>query len=99
MKSIRLAILPILLFAMPAIGQWTLVSPMVPFMITESSDAKITIMDATGKVVHSETESFDDAGKHFFYFNGKDVPSGTYYYTIESPLGRTIVSRKLLIVK
>ena len=66
---------------------------------TKNLGVKQTIMNPTGKVVHTETESFDGAGKHFFYFNGKDVPTGTYYYTIESPIGVLIVKQTLLIVK
>ena len=39
------------------------------------------------------------AGKHFFYFTGEQLPSGKYFYTIESPFGVVIVRQSLLIVK
>ena len=36
---------------------------------------------------------------HFFYFSAKDLPSGTYYYTIEFPQGVVIASKTMLVVK
>ncbi len=72
----------------------------IPFELkTDGGDARIIIVDASGKAVYSETQTFAGSGKHYFYFTGQDLPSGTYYYTIESPLGRAIVRRQLLIVK
>jgi hypothetical protein len=58
------------------------------------------IYDVSGKLVHSETEMFSGAGKHFFFFTGKELPTGTYYYQIHFPKGKqVIVSRTMLIVK
>ena len=71
----------------------------IPFTLNADADARIKIFDASGELVHSETESFSGAGKHFFYFTGKDLPTGTYYYMIEAPLGAVIVQKTLLIVK
>ncbi len=71
----------------------------VPFSIPVSSEARIIFVDQTGKVVHTESQNFEGAGKHFFYLTASDLPSGSYYYTIESPLGVPIVKRNLLIVK
>jgi hypothetical protein len=71
----------------------------IPFILGENSETRITIMDESGKVVYKETETFTGPGKHFFYFTAKDLPTGTYYYTIESPLGAVIVKRTLLVVK
>lgn len=72
---------------------------MIPFTISASAEARITFMDESGRTVHTETQTFEGAGKHFFFFTGSVLPSGMYYYTIESPLGAPIVKRSLLIVK
>ena len=66
---------------------------------TKNLGVKQTIMNPTGKVVHTETESFDGAGKHFFFVTAESLPSGTYYYTIECPQGVVIERHKMLIVK
>ena len=71
----------------------------VPFSVTTGGEAKITFQDASGKVIHSETQHFEGGGKHFFYFSGATLPTGTYYYTIEYPAGNPIVKRSLIIVK
>ncbi len=71
----------------------------IPFEIANEGSAKISIFDATGKVIHTEISTFAGSGKHFFYFTATDVPTGSYFYTIESPLGVTIVKKSLLIVK
>jgi len=47
----------------------------------------------------NEDESVLGAGRHFFYFTAKDLPSGTYYYTIEFPQGVVIASKTMLVVK
>jgi hypothetical protein len=47
----------------------------------------------------SNDEEILGAGSHFFYFSAKDLPSGTYYYTIEFPQGVVIASKTMLIVK
>jgi hypothetical protein len=72
---------------------------MVPFETSTSGVAKITIVDQTGKKVFTETMNATYAGKHFFYFTGDKLPTGTYYYTIEFPKGVVIVSKTMLIVK
>ncbi|HYM21385.1 MAG TPA: T9SS type A sorting domain-containing protein [Candidatus Kapabacteria bacterium] len=72
----------------------------IPFLMpSDGGDAKINIFDVSGRLIHTETMSFSGNGKHFFYFTATDVPTGSYTYTIESPLGVTIVQRNLLIVK
>ncbi len=71
----------------------------IPFTLQVKSDARIRIVDESGKLIHTETENFNSTGTHFFFFTGEQLPSGRYFYTIESPLGNVIVNRTLLIVK
>ncbi len=71
----------------------------VPFTTYGSGVASIRIVDAVGKVVLSDNEEATHAGQHFFYFTAEDLPSGTYYYTIEFPKGVVIASKTMLVVK
>jgi hypothetical protein len=73
---------------------------MIPFeLATNGGGAKISLFNESGKEVFDETQSFVGSGKHFFYFTGKQLPAGKYFYAIESPLGVVIVKQSLLIVK
>jgi len=52
-----------------------------------------------GNVVMKEDQEVSYIGKHFFYFTGKELPAGTYYYQIEFPNGVIIVNRTMILVK
>lgn len=71
----------------------------IPFTADVVGEAKITIFNEAGQIVTTETMEVTTVGKHFFYFSGATLPAGSYYYTIESPLGVAKVKRSLLIVK
>ena len=72
----------------------------IPFLLpSDGGEAKINFYSEAGNLVHTETNTFSGTGRHFFYFTGEDLPSGKYFYTIESPIGAIIVKRNLLIVK
>ncbi|MDP4220074.1 MAG: T9SS type A sorting domain-containing protein, partial [Bacteroidota bacterium] len=71
----------------------------IPFTIPNGGEAVIRISDATGKLIKSETMSFIDGGKHFFYFTATDLPAGKYYYQIEYPAGKVITNRSMLLIR
>jgi hypothetical protein len=71
----------------------------IPFETNMAGSATITISNESGKKIASETEDILAAGHHFFYFTAKDLPSGTYFYTIEFPHGVVIVNKVMLVVK
>jgi hypothetical protein len=72
----------------------------IPFMMTNNGgDAKVSVFDESGKIIYTDISTFAGSGRHFFFFTGKDLPAGKYFYSIESPLGVTIVERTLLIVR
>jgi hypothetical protein len=71
----------------------------VPFTLAADGDARISFFNDAGKLVYTETNSFVGSGAHFFYFTARDLPSGSYYYNIESPLDVTIVKKTILVVK
>ena len=71
----------------------------VPFVISSGGVATITIVNVKGVKVLTDDEEILGAGSHFFYFSAKDLPSGTYYYTIEFPQGVVIANKAMLVVK
>jgi hypothetical protein len=71
----------------------------IPFVTSAGGNAIITIANENGVKVLTDDETILGAGTHYFYFSGKDLPSGTYYYTIEFPQGVTIANKTMLIVK
>jgi hypothetical protein len=72
---------------------------MIPFVMPATGEAVLSIFDISGKVVHTEVSEFSGSGKHFFFLSGRDLPSGNYYYIIESPKGMVIVKKKMLVIK
>lgn len=72
----------------------------IPFELSQNGgSAKISIINVDGKTVYQDVQEFAGSGKHFFYFTGEQLPSGKYFYTIESPIGTVIMNKSLLIVK
>lgn len=52
-------------------------------LVSDATDVKLEVVDATGKVVHAEAPTSNKAGDHDFTWNGKDLngaalPNGTY---------------------
>ncbi len=72
---------------------------MIPYVTEGTGTAEITITNAKGDVMINDEMDVNEPGKHFFYFSGKQLPAGTYYYQIQFPKGRVIVQRTMLIVK
>jgi len=71
----------------------------IPFVTSAGGVATITIVNDKGVKVLNDGEELLGAGSHFFYFSAKDLPSGTYYYTIEFPQGVVIQNKTMLVVK
>lgn len=78
-------------------GQSTMFRTAIPFATKAEGEAVITVTDASGKLIVEDEMTVMSAGRHFFYFSGKGLPSGTYYYKI--PRGVTIVNKTMLLVK
>ncbi len=71
----------------------------IPFVTSAGGTATINIVNEKGVKVLTDDEEILGAGEHFFYFSGKDLPSGTYCYQIEFPSGVAIANKTMLIVK
>jgi hypothetical protein len=79
-------------------GASTLFKTTIPFDANGTGVAKITIVDPTGNQVLTEEMEVNEAGKHFFFFTGEALPSGTYYYEIEFPKGKQVVAKRTMIL-
>jgi hypothetical protein len=71
----------------------------IPFATSAGGVATITVVNEKGVKIMSDDEELLGAGQHFFYFSAKDLPTGTYYYTIEFPQGVVIANKTMLVVK
>jgi hypothetical protein len=80
-------------------GSGTSFTTTIPFTTSTTGVATIRIVDERGNVILTDDEDVSYIGTHFFYFTGKELPSGTYYYQIEFPKGVIIVNRSMLLVK
>ena len=71
---------------------------MIPFNAPGEGVAMMSIVNEVGQEILTESMEVTK-GKHFFFFTGEALPQGRYFYTIQSPVGKVIVKRSLLIVK
>ncbi len=71
----------------------------IPFVTSMGGVATIMIANDKGVKVLTDDETVLGAGQHFFYFSASDLPSGTYYYTIEFPQGVVIANKTMLVIK
>jgi hypothetical protein len=71
----------------------------IPFVTYSIGTAVITILNESGQLVFHEAQEITAKGRHAFYFSGERLPTGKYYYRIESPKGVPVVERTMLIVK
>jgi hypothetical protein len=72
---------------------------LIPFDMDQAGQALLTIMSESGAVVHTQEFNADGAGTFGFSVNAGILPSGTYFYQVESPRGRTIVSKTMVVIK
>lgn len=71
----------------------------IPFSTNAAGVASIRITDEAGKLVSTERMDVIGAGRHFFYFSADRLPAGTYFYQIEFPKGKVIVTTNMVVVK
>jgi len=86
-------------------GQWNLhqnypnpfnPSTQIQFELGKPSNVKLTIYNSRGEKVRTVLNQFLKAGSHICPFNANNLPSGAYFYTLESD-GQQIHKRMLLI--
>jgi gluconolactonase len=72
-------------------------STVIPFKIASSSQIRMHVSDALGRHVATLFDETLVAGSHSVQFDAGDLPSGTYFYTLE--VGGSRQSKSLLIAK
>jgi titin len=56
----------------------------IEYSISTSGPVRLTVVDATGRTVATLVDEEQNAGEHSISFNCGELPSGTYYYVLES---------------
>jgi hypothetical protein len=69
----------------------------ISFSIAEASVVKIAVFNLLGQQVNLLLDEFREAGLHTVSFNASQLPSGAYFYTIETPQFKQ--TKKMLLAK
>jgi hypothetical protein len=72
-------------------------STVISFSIPEASNVKLSVYNILGQEVAVLVNEFVNAGRYSKSFNGKDLSSGLYIYTIEA--GSVSISKKMTLLK
>lgn len=70
----------------------------IDFSVARTSEIKIRIFDILGNEIAVPVAQQMQPGKYRVDFNGSDLSSGTYFYSLTAD-GRTISTKKMLLVK
>jgi Secretion system C-terminal sorting domain len=72
-------------------------STRIDFEIPKSQNVEIKIYDVLGREITTLLSEYKKAGKYSVEFNGKNLPSGIYFYRIKTD--NYIASKKMILIK
>lgn len=72
-------------------------STRIKFSLDETSKVKLTVSDVLGRTVKVLVDENLSAGQYSRMFDGKDLSSGIYIYTIST--GKNSISKKMILIK
>ncbi|MBI5728082.1 MAG: T9SS type A sorting domain-containing protein [Ignavibacteriales bacterium] len=72
-------------------------STKITYQLPEASNVKLTVYDMLGKEITTLVNGQQPAGKHVIDFNAAGLPSGVYFYTINS--GSFFEAREMMLIK
>ncbi|MBI5727367.1 MAG: immune inhibitor A, partial [Ignavibacteriales bacterium] len=72
-------------------------STVISYQLPENGKVKLTVFDCLGTEIATIVDGAQAAGKYNVTFNGANLSSGVYYYTLSA--GKHTVSRKMLLLK
>jgi hypothetical protein len=68
----------------------------ISFQLPEAGTVKLSLYDAGGKLVRTLLDEFRNSGNYDYSFDGSSLPSGVYYYSLESGDSKEVKSMVLL---
>lgn len=69
----------------------------IRFNLPQSGSARLSVFNANGELIQILKEGNLSAGEHSIRFDGRNLPSGVYFYQLQS--GTQLQTRKMLLVK
>ena len=69
----------------------------ITFEIPVGSDVQLSIYNLAGRKVRTLIHEIKDAGKHTIQLNGNNLPSGIYFYALDTPSNKLV--KKLVLIK
>jgi subtilisin family serine protease len=69
----------------------------ISFSLPQRSNVKVVVYDALGREVTTLANSVYEAGKYSLQFNGSNLASGMYFYTLTTTQGT--ITKKMLLIK
>ena len=69
----------------------------ITFSLPDRAHVKLTVTDNTGREIAVLVQEEKNAGKHEAQFNPSTLPSGTYYYVLQSSTSARV--KKLLVIR
>ena len=72
-------------------------STTIEYVLPKISDVKITILNIIGQEVKTIVDEKQGAGTHSINFNAKDLPSGIYFYRLQTDDFNQV--KKMVLIK
>ncbi|MFA6232780.1 MAG: T9SS type A sorting domain-containing protein [Bacteroidota bacterium] len=72
-------------------------STVIRYSIAEETDLRLTVLDHLGREVSVLVDGAVAAGSHSVSFNATELPSGIYFYRLDSPRGS--MTKKMMLMK
>ena len=72
-------------------------STTISFTLPESGNIKLIVYNIIGQRITELVNGFQEAGIHTINFNGENLPSGFYFYRLETK--NNVENRKMLLIK
>lgn len=69
----------------------------IAFTLQESMDITLTVYDVAGRMVRQIASGSYTAGEHSVYFDAANLPSGAYFYQLQTP--HEMLNGKMMLIK
>ncbi len=69
----------------------------IAYSLPQAEQVRLSIYDLLGREVRRPVDAEQAAGRHEVVFEARTLPSGTYFYRVETPSG--VQTKKLVLLK